>query len=88
LNNLKYGNQVDSIPVYNKYGRFVGHEPLYRKLPFKDFSILHTKNTIAVCSVCRGKGKIIHKVAGGYGIVNDCPHCNGTRVMKSKNGDQ
>ena len=81
MNVLKIGNQVDSIPVYTKYGRFVGHEPLYNRLPFENLTIQQTKNTIVQCSVCRGKGKMIHRVAGGYGILNNCPHCEGKKIM-------
>jgi len=83
LNNLKVGNPVSSIPVYDKYGRYLGLEPLYQPLSFNKLTIQQTKNTWVRCSVCRGRGKIIHRVAGGYGIVNDCPHCEGTKVMKS-----
>jgi len=83
LNNLKVGNPVDYLQTYDKYGRDMGLEPLYKPLAFNKLTISQTKNTIVTCRVCRGRGKIIHKVAGGYGIVNDCPHCNGTKVMKA-----
>ena len=59
------------------------YEPVYAKRSFKDLTIASTLGTEVVCRVCTGAGRIYNQDSTGYTIESMCPHCNGSKKMKS-----
>ena len=70
-------------PVFTVKGIFLRYEPIYEKKSFTKMTVASTLNTDVVCRNCMGQGFILNNSSSMGLLESVCPHCFGSKRMKS-----